>query len=103
MGVHIQTRWVGYFVAITATLIALLVRLQAEAVFDSATFMPFFMAILLSAWIGGLGPGLLATGIGALVGDWFLFQPSGSLRLDQDQALQLALYGGMGLAISLVC
>jgi signal transduction histidine kinase/ActR/RegA family two-component response regulator len=103
MGGYFQTRWVGYFVAVATTLIALLVRLQADALFDNATFMPFFMAILVSAWIGGLRPGLMATVLGALLGDWFLFDPSGSLYLEQEQALQLALYFGMGLAISLVC
>ena len=103
MGGYFQTRWVGYFVAIATTLIALLVRLRADAMFANATFMPFFMAILITAWIGGLRPGLLATTLGALLGDWFLFKPAGSLILEQEQALQLALYCGMGLAISLVC
>ena len=91
MGGYFQTRWVGYFVAIATTLIALLVRLRADAMFDNATFMPFFMAILITAWIGGLRPGVLATSLGALLGDWFLFKPAGSLVLEQDQALQLAL------------
>src|SRR5207248_2081087 len=35
----------------------------------------FFAAVAVSSWHGGLGPGLLATGLAALVADWFFIPP----------------------------
>ena len=38
-----------------------------------------FIAVLLSAWYGGLGPGLFATALSALSIDYFLLPPLGSI------------------------
>jgi signal transduction histidine kinase/ActR/RegA family two-component response regulator len=104
MSESFQSRWVAYFVAVATTLIALLVRLQSAWLFETATFMPFFMAILISAWIGGWKPGALATVLGGVAALWFLMDPVGSLVIsDQADAVQMLLYLSMGLAISLVC
>jgi signal transduction histidine kinase/ActR/RegA family two-component response regulator len=104
MGRYFQTRWFPYFVAVGTSLIALLLRLQLQWLFENATFMPFFIAILISAWLGGLWPGLLATALGGLAGDWFLMPPTGGFGLsDQSQAIQLLLYFAFGTAISVAC
>ena len=104
MSGYFQSRWFPYFVAVATTLIALLVRLQSAWLFETATFMPFFMAILVSAWIGGWKPGAVATGLGAVAGVWFLLEPVGSFAIiDRADAVQVLLYLVMGLAISLVC
>src|SRR5690348_11009548 len=54
---------------------------------------------MISAWWGGLGPGLLATALTALVTDWYLFPPLGSLwferPLDLAQWLFLLLEGAL--------
>jgi signal transduction histidine kinase/CheY-like chemotaxis protein len=104
MGGYFHTRWFSYFFALSASAIAVLVRLQTQWLFENSTFLPMFMAILASAWLGGLRPGLLATAVSAVAADWFLLDPIGSLWLGGDmQAIQLGLFCGMGAAMSLAC
>ena len=38
-------------------------------------FLLILGAIMVSAWYGGLGPGLLATGLSALATDYFFLDP----------------------------
>ncbi|MDB6163236.1 MAG: chemotaxis protein methyltransferase CheR [Xanthomonadaceae bacterium] len=104
MGGYFQSRWFAYFVAASTSLIALLVRLQTPWLFEGATFMPFFMAILVSAWLGGLGPGLLATALCGLAGDWYLLDPVGAFGMSgRGQGLQLLLFAVLGVAMSVAC
>src|SRR5215218_623913 len=42
-------------------------------------FLLIFGAIMISAWYGGLGPGLLATFAAGLATDYFFLPPTGSL------------------------
>ena len=65
-------------------------------------FILFFPAVMLSAWIGGLGPGVLATVLSAAVA-WYLFLPPAlSFKLaSPPHALQLALFIILGLFITL--
>jgi PAS domain S-box-containing protein len=95
----------GYLVAVGATGLALLVRVAlAPWVFDHATFMPFFMAIIGTAWYGGLRPGLLATVLSTVAGAFFLLPPHHSLWVESgSDRLQLALFGCTGVGICLAC
>ena len=42
---------------------------------------------MLSAWYGGLGPGLLATGLGALAVDYFFEHPAYELGISNPDTL----------------
>ena len=56
--------WRRWAMAVGAVLIACLARAVLwPDLFREATFMPLFGAVLLSAWYGGLGPGLLAVAL----------------------------------------
>jgi K+-sensing histidine kinase KdpD len=46
---------------------------------DQVPFPTFFLAMLLTAWYGGMWPALLAVILGALCADYFLMPPRGSL------------------------
>ena len=55
-----RSRRHGYLAAIGITAIVLAVRLAASRWFGTnVPYLPFYPAILLAAWLGGLGPGLL--------------------------------------------
>ena len=58
----------AYLLAAAASLVALLLSYPLEPYVDRGDFPLFLGAVMLSAWYGGLGPGLLTTIVGAVVG-----------------------------------
>ncbi|HEY9402088.1 MAG TPA: ATP-binding protein [Pyrinomonadaceae bacterium] len=52
----------------------------------------FLLAVMISAWRGGSGAGLLATALSALASAFVFLPPTYSLRLDRDDLLQLAVF-----------
>jgi diguanylate cyclase (GGDEF)-like protein/PAS domain S-box-containing protein len=66
---------------------------------DRPMLMLFMFPVILSALIGGLGPGLLSTVVVALGADWLAIKPVGSLRIDSSHDLMqwsfLCLNGGV--------
>ena len=74
--------WLGYGVAVASVAVATLVRFALRDAIGPSPFLLFFPAVMLSGWLGGLGPGLLATVLAALA-SWFFFIPiTWSFRLD---------------------
>jgi signal transduction histidine kinase/ActR/RegA family two-component response regulator len=68
----------GYLVAVGAWAVALAARLALDAVFESNPFFtPFYPAVLLAVWVGGLGPGLLAVGLSVASGAPLWMQAGG--------------------------
>lgn len=90
----------GYFIAVGATLLALVVTLLMWPILQGSPFMVFFLAVLVSAWYGGLGPGLFATALTMLLAAYFFAAPVNSL-LVSDPAV-IARLGLFGLAAGLV-
>jgi PAS domain S-box-containing protein len=86
-----------YAIAALAVLVALLVRLGADAALgDRAPFATFFVAVVLTARLAGFGPAVFALGFGYLLSDWFFVPPRGQLSL-----LQPATADQVGAAIYL--
>ena len=94
-----------YVAAVAAVGAALALKLLlVPLVTQDAPFLLFFIAVMLAAWIGGLGPGLLATVLAAVLNNYFFIQPYGRFTLDSpDQIFRLALFVIEGLFISLIC
>src|ERR671921_2449005 len=68
-----------YGVAVLAVGMAFLVKLLLDPLIVQETpFLLIFGAIMISAWYGGLGPGLLATVAAGLSTDYFFLQPASS-------------------------
>jgi len=66
----------GYGLAILTAGMALLLKLGLDPLSETDTpFLVFFSAVMVSAWFGGLGPGLLATALAALCSDYFFVSP----------------------------
>ena len=86
------------------TLLTLVARAAIGKSFESPTLIVFTVPILLSAYWGGLGPGLLATLLSVLGADYFLLEPLYSFRIfsinNWVQESVLLLTGGL---ISLIC
>ena len=94
-----------YGVALIATALAsLLYFLSGPAEIDSDVhYFGFVLAVLASALAGGLGPGLLATGLSALASAYLLLPPIYSVEVgSHDQLQRLVLFGGEGILLSCV-
>jgi PAS domain S-box-containing protein len=66
-----------YGVAITVCLLALLLRLLlAPLLQENAPLLVFIIPVMISAWYGGIGPGLLATALSATIGTYFFIEPA---------------------------
>jgi signal transduction histidine kinase len=76
----------------TSALALLLTLLYTRLIGTTAPFILFFAAVVVSSWYGGLGPGLLAIAIAALVTDYFFLPPTQSLHMTQSSFLELLLF-----------
>jgi len=66
----------------------------------SVPYLQFFPAILLAAWYGGLGPGALATALGAILAVELFLPPAGLAVGGVGDWLSLSLFAGTGLGIA---
>lgn len=76
----------------TSALALLLTLLYTRLIGTTAPFILFFAAVVVSSWYGGLGPGLVAIAIAALVTDYFFLPPTQSLAMNQSSFLELFLF-----------
>jgi K+-sensing histidine kinase KdpD len=88
--------------ALVVVLLALLLRWQLTPWLGSRSPVSLFvLAILISAQYGGLGPGLLATGLSTLSVVYFFEQPGGVLTIaNPADRVALALFALVGIGIS---
>lgn len=88
-----------------APLLVTLAALVQWALLGARTpFILLLPTIMAVAWYGGLGPGLLATAVGALEAAFLFFDPRLSLQVNNARALfALAVFGLLGTAISMLC
>jgi PAS domain S-box-containing protein len=93
-----------YLAAAAIAACALALRVLLEPVWGTAApFVVLFPAVMLSAWIGGFGPGLLATVAVAIGAAYFWLEPYRAWRLARptDAAL-LGLFVLAGIGLSLL-
>lgn len=94
-----------YFFSLLAVALAFLTKVSLFPLItvDNAPFLTFFGAIVFSAWYGGLGPGILATIISALVGDYFFLNPIHTILLTNSPAhnILVGIFIIEGMIISL--
>jgi signal transduction histidine kinase len=70
---HVVTRARAYLVAVVVTIVAVSATLPLQRTFDRFPYLPLLVAaVIFSAWIGGLGPGLLAAGGGAVAAEYLV-------------------------------
>src|ERR1700720_2890295 len=72
-----------YAVAVACAVAAVLARMSLASVWGlTFPYLTFYPAVLLSAWVGGLGPGLVTTGLCALAAVYFWISPTHSFLID---------------------
>lgn len=89
-----------YGIALVAVVLALLLTLLLSPIIKPIVFPLFFVAVAVSAWYGGLGSGLLATGLAVAVIDYFFRSLAGRLTFNLDDFVWLAVFVLVALVIS---
>jgi signal transduction histidine kinase len=79
---------------------ALLFDLTFRAELGTHQYAPFLLAVIVTAFTGGLGPSLLATLLAIAAGNWFDYRLQGTLRLDVEDVEQLLIFVTIALCIS---
>lgn len=93
-----------YGLALAATALASLFQfLTGPNVGSDVTYFGFTAAILIASILGGLGPGLLATGLSAFASAFLFLAPAFSLQVaSEEQFARLILFIGEGVLLSFV-
>jgi signal transduction histidine kinase len=98
-----------YGVAVLAVGLSLVVKLALTKYMEmgmerEAPFMLSLAAVMVSGWYGGLGPGLAATGLALLIGDYFFMEPFHKLGLvTTAQQIRAAMFMTEGVVVSVLC
>ena len=92
-----------YGVAVLAVGVAFVLKLLLDPMIaQDVPFLLVFGAIMVSAWYGGLGPGLLATAAAGLATDYFFLSPKGSFSLLSLETVPLLVFFLEGTLVCLL-
>jgi PAS domain S-box-containing protein len=76
---------------------------HSNTLWDVSPFLILIPSIIITAWYGGLLPGLLATFLGLLIGDYFFTHPFYTFIINQSgDIIRITLFGLIGLLISIL-
>ncbi|NTU84183.1 MAG: DUF4118 domain-containing protein [Chloroflexales bacterium] len=89
-----------YGLALGASSLALLGTILLSSIIGHTIFPLFLAAVMVSAWYGGLGPGLLATATSAFASLYAFLPPRFSLALTLDSGIQIAVFLFAAILIS---
>jgi PAS domain S-box-containing protein len=101
--VQSSSPFLRYGVAVVAVALALGLKLLIDPLIMQETpFLLVFAAVMISAWFGGLGPGLLATALAALITDYFFLYPINTFSVLSLEGLPLVVFVLEGVLVSSV-
>ncbi len=89
-----------YGVAILTVAAAFLLTGRFRVVLEPTVFLLFLAAVMVTAWYGGLRPGLVATFLSTWIIGFFLLQPRLEFRLSWSDALRLTVFVAVATLIS---
>jgi PAS domain S-box-containing protein len=82
-----------YVFAVLAVTVVTVLKLLIPGIQEESPFLLIFIALILSAWFGGWGPGLLATGLATISVDYFFQSPDSGYTLGIESAGQAVRLG----------
>src|SRR5579871_507139 len=98
----VNARGRSYGIAVLITGFVILLSLLFRPLVASAPYIIFFVAVALSAGIGGLGPGLVAAAISAVAVDYFFIPPYDFLTFTPLDLLRIAVFMAVAAVVSTV-
>jgi PAS domain S-box-containing protein len=94
---------IKYTAAIALVLIAFFVTVQLRAHFEQTPNSLFFCAVILAAWYGGFGPGLLAGVLSVAAIEGFLRPPDVAFEMDASELSRSVVFLFATFLISWIC
>jgi PAS domain S-box-containing protein len=89
----VARRLAHYGVALLTVAVATVLMRRLDPTGSYTPFLLYFGAVAVTAWFGGLGPGLLATATSALVANYLFLSPTHSLvPQSTDQVVRLGVF-----------
>ncbi len=80
---------------------SLLVRLAFQRWLGvSVPYLHFFPAVMIAAWFGGLGPGIVATLLAAATAAYFSLRPQSFITLSRADTITIPAFVAIGIVIS---
>ncbi len=73
--------WLAYPLAVLLSILALLGKLQLGSLFEHSPFLLSLIAVSVSAFVGGLGPGIAAAFISGVLAAYYLIPPLNSFAV----------------------
>lgn len=89
-----------YGVAVVMTGIMLLISLLIYPVTSKAPSLLFLLGVIISAWLGGLGPSLAATILSVATLNYFFFEPAYSFATTSTELLELVVFAVVSILTS---
>jgi len=77
--------WLAYPLAVALSVLALVAKLKLGGLFDHSPFLLSLIAVSVSAFLGGLGPGILAALTSGLLAAYYLIPPIHSFAMTWPQ------------------
>jgi signal transduction histidine kinase len=97
-------RWIRYGAAVAMTVLVTLLARELEPYWDVFGRHPYLIEwpmVIAAAWLGGLGPGLVADALATLAILFFWIEPRNSLLVSRPtDFLALGLFAGCGVVVS---
>lgn len=93
-----------YGVALLVVIVALALRLLFNPFLGGVNvpFITFFFGVMVAAWYGGLGPGILAALASTVVADHFFIAPVGAFSFNSANLVALSLFVLEAIGISIL-
>jgi signal transduction histidine kinase len=93
----------AYLLALVVTAVAVTATLPLQRTFDRFPYLPLLVAaVIISAWIGGLGPGLVAAGTGAVAAEYLVMGGLHAVGTYPDLLAQLAIFVAVAAVVTSV-
>jgi PAS domain S-box-containing protein len=89
-----------YFLGVCAAALAFLFLILFPFPSSAGVYLLFLSMVLVSAWQGGLGPGLLTTLLAVLGAGWLVFGPLNLIPRGGADEINLGVFAGIGLLAS---
>ena len=87
-----RSSWQQYGVAVLSVVLATSLTMLLGVSMERMPFAFFYAAVAVSAWYGGIGPGLLTTALSIIATGYFFLPPAYSLSFGLDNFVRLCVF-----------